>query len=326
MNVLILTPPNPVSVPNGNHVSLGRWRGILRDGGHVVRVVDLDAAQGELPPVAAKPDVVIALHAKYSGRLIQTLRRDCPGLPIVLVLTGTDLYRDFPRGSKTVQHSLDLCDRIVVLQDQAIKELPKRLRKKCDVIYQSCLPTRAQVKPLRSVFELTVVGHLRSEKDPLRTAYAVRGLPIDSRVRVTHIGGCYSASWQNRLEREVEQNPRYRWLGPLPLAQTRRYIARSQAVVISSKMEGAGNVISEAIADGVPVLSSRISGAVGMLGRDYAGFYTTGSDSELRQLIVHFEADASFRDQLRKQIENRQPLVALDREKKAWLDLVKDLS
>lgn len=323
MDILVLTPTNPISVPNGNQVSLGRWNKILREAGHRVSSLETSKGLGE-----TNPDVVVALHAKYSGKQIQRLRQKQTSaeLPIVLVMTGTDLYRDIPRGSKVACRSLEICDRIVLLQEQALVDVPAPWKKKCRVIYQSCEPLGSLVKPLRSVFEITVVGHLRVEKDPLRTAYAVRALSEASRVRVTHIGGCYDPIWQDRVELEQQGNERYRWIGPLSLAKTRRHIARSQAVVITSKMEGAGNVISEAIADGVPVLASRIPGTIGMLGKNYQGFYSCGSTSELRQVIARFESEPEFREQLRQQIEKRRPLISPLREQEAWQALLAELT
>ena len=49
-------------------------------------------------------------------------------------------------------------------------------------------------------------------------------------------------------------------------------------------------MIAEALTCGVPVVASRIDGNVGMLGRDYAGYFTPGDDRELAQLLNVFHA------------------------------------
>jgi glycosyltransferase involved in cell wall biosynthesis len=60
-------------------------------------------------------------------------------------------------------------------------------------------------------------------------------------------------------------NPRYRWLGELPRWQALRVLARSHVLVLSSLTEGGANVISEALALGVPIVASRIAGSMGLL-------------------------------------------------------------
>ena len=75
-----------------------------------------------------------------------------------------------------------------------------------------------------------------------------------------------SENMQLRAEREAAQNSRYRWLGELPRWQTQQRLQRSQLLVVSSRMEGAPNVASEALAAGVPMLSSQISGMEGPAG------------------------------------------------------------
>ena len=70
----------------------------------------------------------------------------------------------------------------------------------------------------------------------------------------------------------MQADSRYQWLGEIPHWQVRKKLARSHVMVISSKMEGGANVVTEAIAAGTPVIASRIAGNIGMLGLDYAGF------------------------------------------------------
>jgi putative glycosyltransferase (TIGR04348 family) len=329
LKTVLLSPHNPVSAPNGNRVSADRWTRILRKIGHqVTRIQLLSGGRGNIrDDEFDAADFVLALHAKHSGRILRHIHAAGGARPkTVLVLTGTDLYRDYPRGNPIVARALDIADRIVVLQDQAPLSLQPALREKCDVIYQSCSPVKAVCPPLTSVFEMTVVGHLRVEKDPLRAAMAARLLPASSRIQVTHVGGCYSDVWSARVERQTKINPRYRWRGPLSTTKTRRLIARSRVLILTSKIEGAGNVISEALSDGVPILASKIPASIGMLGGDYAGFYPCGNTAELAMLMERFETDKSFRDHLTKQVVRRRALVAIPREDRAWRELFRGLA
>ena len=71
-------------------------------------------------------------------------------------------------------------------------------------------------------------------------------------------------------------------------------LARGRLMVISSRMEGGANVASEALAHGVPVIASRISGNIGMLGKDYAGYYAPGNERALARLLWRAESDAEY--------------------------------
>jgi glycosyltransferase involved in cell wall biosynthesis len=85
--------------------------------------------------------------------------------------------------------------------------------------------------------------------------------------------------------RPKTSDPRYRWLGSVPHARALRWLASSHAMVISSRMEGGANVVCEALRIGVPVLASRISGNVGLLGERYAGYFKVGDERDLARLI-----------------------------------------
>src|SRR6185503_3543269 len=124
-----------------------------------------------------------ALHARRSFPSIQRFAAEQPGRPLVVVLTGTDLYRDIQRDGDA-QQALALATRLVVLQRQGLTELPAAVRPKGRVIYQSAPCLRARPRLPSRHFRVCVVGHLRDEKDPLRTAVAARALPAASRIEV----------------------------------------------------------------------------------------------------------------------------------------------
>ena len=71
----------------------------------------------------------------------------------------------------------------------------------------------------------------------------------------------------------MARDPRYRWTGALPHGLTRCAIRNAHLLVHPSLMEGGANVIVEAITAGTPVIASRVSGNVGMLGRNYPGLF-----------------------------------------------------
>jgi putative glycosyltransferase (TIGR04348 family) len=307
--LFIVTPAGP-GTRNGNRHTALRWAGLLRASGHRVRVAL--AWNGE------PCDALIALHARRSADSIA--RFAATGKPLVVVLTGTDLYRDLP-DSAEARRSLELADRVIVLQEAALAELERATRRKTRVVYQSADPHVRRAPPADR-FRLAVIGHLRAEKDPLRAVAAVSLLPRETRLEIVHIGGALDASLGNEAEAWMAREPRYRWLGALPHGRALGWLARSHALVVSSVMEGGANVIAEAARIGTPVLASRVPGNVGMLGARYPGYYPLGDEAALAALIARARSDRVFYKKLEKQTRARRPLFAPSAERRALAAVV----
>lgn len=308
--------PAPRGTLYGNRISALRWARILRQLGHRVAI--------ETGYAGAPCDLLVALHAKRSAPAVFEFHRRYPDRFVIVALTGTDLYRDIHH-SVAARNALDIATRLVVLQPLASDELAPGLRDKVRVIYQSV--DRTPAAPLRSdrVFQVCVAGHLRTVKDPFRAAMAVRRLPAGSRIQVVHAGAAMDASMERRARSEVQRNPRYQWLGEIPRARVRRLIASSALLVLSSRMEGGANVVSEAIVDGTPVLASRIPGSVGLLGADYPGFYPFGDTRALRDLLLRAETDSGFYRELQSRCARLAALFRPVRERSAWRKLLDEL-
>src|SRR5262249_34999999 len=204
--------------------------------------------------------------------------------------------------------------------------LPLALWPKTHIIYQSAEPSR--VRPARSphTFEVCVLGHLRSEKDPFRTALALRRLPASSPVRVTHLGQALTPAMEKPARALMARDPRYRWLGEVPGWRARRMLARSHLLVLTSRMEGGANVISEALADGVPVVASRIPGSEGILSEGYPGFFPVGDTQALADVLRQAESDQRFYTRLEEWCAGLTPMIEPARERQAWEKLLRELS
>lgn len=315
MRLLIVTPA-PKGSRKGNRITADRWVRLLRELGHRVTTSETFCDQ--------PCDVLIGLHARKSAASIRSYRTNRPDGRLAVVLTGTDLYHDLPR-SRAAQRSIELADRLVVLQAQAVAALPRELQHKARVIVQSAVAPKSRPATRTNVFEVCVVGHLRSVKDPFRTALAARRLPADSQIIVSHLGAALTADMERRARNEMLCNPRYRWLGDMPHPQALRVLARSRLLVNSSKIEGGANAICEALACGVPVLSSRIDGSIGLLGEDYPGYFEVGDTSGLAALLSRFETDAAFRGQLESRCRELARIVEPKRERAAWQRLLAEL-
>lgn len=315
MKILIVTPASAGS-RKGNRVTALRWAAILRRLGH--RVMLRDSYGGEAC------DVLIALHARRSAAAVERSRAEAPDRPVVLAMTGTDLYQDLP-DSVPALRSIALATRIVVLQPLAINALPENARARARTIFQSALPPEDAPAPSKDHFDVCVVGHLREVKDPLRAALASRRLPASSRVRIVQLGAALEPVFAERARAEASKNPRYVWLGDRPRREARRIIAASQVLVVTSRLEGGGNVISEALACGVPVLATKIDGAIGNLGEGYPGYFPVGDEQALAELLLRCERDPAFHGALRAWCERLRPQVDPARELDAWRRLLNEL-
>ena len=314
MKIALVTPARPVA-HSGNRNTAVRWAQLLRALGHHVRVqTHWDGKPAE---------IMIALHALRSHDSIAEFAAVYPRRPLVLMLTGTDLYHDI-RENLRAKRSLRLATRLVVLQEQGPAELAPGLRRKTRVIYQSARPVPCGA-PLKSCFEVCISGHLREVKDPFRLAAALQYLPVQSRIRAAQIGGAMSATMTREAHRWMQREPHYRWLGELPHGAALRRLARARLMVISSHMEGGANVVTEALAAGVPIIASRIPGNIGMLGRDYAGYYRVGDERALARLLARAETDTAFYRRLKHQCAARRHLTRTAREMQALRELLREL-
>ncbi len=315
MNIVLVTPAGARS-RYGNRGTAVRWARMLRQLGHHVCIQvcwdDSDA------------DLMIALHARRSHDSIKRYTTAHPDKPLVLTLTGTDLYRDI-RFDADAQESMRLATRMIVLQDMGLRELALQLRRKTRVVYQSAQAIRPQ-PPLRSCFEVIVSGHLRTEKDPFRAVAALAHLPSESRIRITHVGSAMSLEMEREARTWMKKESRYRWLGEVTHGRAMQLLARAQVMVISSQMEGGANVVCEALAVDTPVIASRVSGNLGMLGTHYAGYYPLANERALAKLLWRAESDARYLAQLRQQCRQRKPLMSAANERRALKRALDEIS
>ena len=131
MKVCMVTPAPPRSL-TGNRVTALRWARLLGQLGHRVTVAEEYDGQA--------CDVMVALHARKSARSIERLTEERPETPIVLALTGTDLYRD-GRPCPTTKLSLQLARAIVVLPPEGLRAVPDWARARA-----SCTRVRLSIR------------------------------------------------------------------------------------------------------------------------------------------------------------------------------------
>ncbi len=316
MRVLIVYPA-VVGLSNGNWVTAERWRKLLGQLGHTVEVAaTFDEARDA-------PDLMIALHAIKSSDAIERCRAALATVPIVVVLTGTDLYGD--QSATKIKPVLALADRIVVLQSATADDVGAAFRDKVRVIHQSVASQSGAMEKSADYFDVCVVGHLREVKDPFRAAEAAGDLPRESKVRITQIGAAMTEPMREMAALLERDNPCFRWMGELPREEALGRIASSHLLVNSSRIEGGAAVICEAVVAGTPILATRIPGNVGFLGSDYEGLFDVGDTEQLRILLLAAENDAGFYQRLKDQCESRSFLFVPQREKRKWAELIGEL-
>ena len=316
MRIVLITPEGPTK-RTGNRVASRRWSRILRGLGHRVRI----ASRYDGRPA----DMMVAIHAWRSADAIERFKARYPARPVVLQLSGTDIYHYLRSDPGPTLRAMKLADRLVGLNELAPKAVPKALRKRLRIIFQSATPPALARRPSRRRMTIAVIGHLRDVKDPLRAAAAARLLPAGSRIRIEQVGRAYTGQWAARARAEMKANRRYRWRGDVPLASVRRLLASSHAMVISSLSEGGANVISEAIIAGVPVLASRVDGNVGLLGGGYSGYFPVGDTRALARLLERLEREPAFARLLATAVARRAPLFRPAREIAAWRRLLAEV-
>jgi len=317
MDIILITPPGP-STRTGNAVAALRWARILRRLGQRVTIATEYADE----PV----DAMVAIHAWRGAEAVRRFKLRYPQRPLIIQLSGTDIYHYINEDPAPTVRSMELADRLVALNSLAWRVVPKRFRNKLRVIFQSAPKPSVHRQPSRRRVEVSVIGHLRDVKDPFRAAEAARLLPPTSRIRIVHIGRAYSAEWAAKATSEMAANPRYLWRDDVPRAVVQKLLQRSHAMVLSSLSEGGANVISEAIVAGVPILASRMDGNIGLLGADYPGYIPVGDTKALARLLQRIEGDRRFVAMLRRGITRRAPLFRPEREIAAWRRLLAELS
>ena len=273
-------------------------------------------------------DGLVALHARRSAQSIEAWFRTFPEKPLVVALTGTDLYRDIHQDS-SAQNSLKFAHRLIVLQEQGSLEVPVQWRNKCRLIFQSTPRRGARPKTSRHL-RAVMVGHLRDEKSPQVLFQACRQITPDEGILIDHIGHALDPELGDMAAQTARECSHYRWLGGLTHPQVKGHIQRAHVLIHTSHIEGGAHVILEAVCSGTPVLASNIPGNAGMLGPDYAGYFKPGDSAQLVEMLreahPRIKSGALRLQALKAQCDARAHLFEPRREQSALIDLLNEFN
>jgi putative glycosyltransferase (TIGR04348 family) len=311
---VVLVTPALAGANNGNWQTARRWARMLAP---LARVTVTDRWTG------GDAALMVALHARRSAASVAAWRAAYPHRPLLLVLTGTDLYRDIDHDAQA-QASLAAADRLVVLNALGAQRLPMALRSRCRVVLQSC-PARRPLPKTPRHLRAVMVGHLRDEKDPLTYLRAAERLAPRGDILLDHIGGALDPALGDAARALAARLAHYRWLGALPHAVTRGHVQRAHVLVHASRMEGGAHAVIEALRCGTPVIASRIDGNLGLLGQDWPASFDVGDDAALATLLAQARDDPAMLSALRQRTAERAPLFAPEAEAATLRQIVNEL-
>lgn len=300
MHIGLITPASGGKT-GGNQATTDRWRAAIENLGHEVTVATRYDNEHF--------DLMLALHAYRSAESIAGFRARFPSKPLVIALTGTDIYHFQASDPKTTLASMNAATTLIGLHDRVADDIPDHLHDRLYTVFQSAISfdhieavggsgSDENQDRGHQPFTICVIGHLREEKDPFRTARAVRAIPNDVAVRVFHAGRAHSDEWAKAARQEMGVNNRYTWLGEVDQERVRQLMCASDLMVISSVMEGGANVVSEACVAGLPVIASDISGNVGLLGDAYPGYYPVKDTRALTECLLRAARETAFLETL----------------------------
>jgi glycosyltransferase involved in cell wall biosynthesis len=97
-------------------------------------------------------------------------------------------------------------------------------------------------------------------------------------------------------------------------------------MVVSSTVEGGPNCLSEAIVAGLPSITTAIDGCVGVLGKDYPGYFPIGDSGALSELLLRSENDPTYLSELEEAVAAIAPQFTRENERRRWAELLDQLS
>ncbi|MBM4312420.1 MAG: glycosyltransferase family 4 protein [Deltaproteobacteria bacterium] len=302
MKGIILTPAFSPRF-TGNAVTAGRIAREVTEDGIECRVIDLSAVgEAEAEKTARKfgPDLIHGFHAYKSGRIALAIK-EMLEIPLIMTLTGTDLYVDLKTKEKreTVLRVLAKSDRITVFNDPARRLLIREgiAPQKITVIHQSVSFPERQERDFRSELHIgrrtqvcLLMGGIRRIKN---FGYA---FPVLEKVRIRFpdlclliAGGVLEEEEFRRLTRKSRDRPWIRFLGEVSRKEIPSLLSCVDIVLNTSDSESEANAILEALSFGKVVVGRRISGNASLL-NDKTG-YLFRNKKELHELILRILRD-----------------------------------
>ncbi len=348
MKILYLDPALPETT-SGNNSTSSRIAEHWRDLGHAVTSLSV---RGELPENDAQvrkqiteSDLLVALHAKHCHSILKIWHDLHKPVPLILIVSGTDLFEPLLESGEVSNEFRWACEeasRIVTLAGGLEEFFPASRQQewgtKSRVIYQGAKPVEwscQEYDPQQAV----VIGHLRAVKDPLLPVRAIEILRErlsrdqaavkDVQLTIRHFGKLLDLTLEEKVEAAQEQlasGPlRWQWNGPVSETGIRQVMSSAPLLIMPSLHEGGANVVGEFLVSGLPIVASRVAGNTGILGEDWPALFDAGDSRALADLLLLWNQDEGFREQVYQAARNLAGQHDLRCERQRWGDLFEEL-
>lgn len=282
-------------------------------------LVAADLAPAFARTVAAwRPDIVLATWLYPDGCAAATLCQQA-GLPLVLITQGTDTHgylRDPVRRRKIVQAVA--ASRATICRSADLGRLlvgagapPERLKTVYNGVDTAIFRLRDRQEARREVGidpegpVLLFVGNLLPVKNPLFLIRAVAGVNRQRRsaglapARLYLIGDGPMRPTVTREIADQDMATTVTLLGRRPPVEVAAWMAAADRLCLTSHNEGFPNVILEALACGLPVVSTRVGGIGEKIDRPACGqLVTPGDEAAYEAALLAALADPSSRESL----------------------------
>jgi glycosyltransferase involved in cell wall biosynthesis len=307
---VVLLCPTPLDPPRGNAVTVARIARGLRARGLDARVWHApDAAAGaalESEAAHARPALVHAFHARHAGPLGRRLAA-VAGAPLVITLTGTDVYEDLPHPARgpLVRETLAAAAAVTAFHESVAAALggnggPRETR-------LAIVPQSVQFEPPGAAASPRITGDpcllfpagVRAVKRPRLPLAALDGLARRRpATRLWYAGPVLEPDEHARLLRDLAARPWARHVGAVPHAAMPALLTAADIVLNCSRSEGGmANAVLEALALGRAVLASDIPGNRSLIEPDVTGLLWD-SEAELAEGAERLAADPALRGRL----------------------------
>ncbi len=294
----------PLDSPRGNTTTAFRIAERLNMAGHQATAMHTDT-----PPVA---DAQISLHVLKTAAASAHFAKHQSG-KLFIRLTGTDINGGFEKNPALSEQTIALAEKLVVTHPACLPQIPDRWQTKTLVIYPSVTIPKPKNIPTPSSPLFTCIGHLRPVKVPHLMYTAIQKIP-QADLAAASIGNAYDVTDGQQALLNARQDARYQWHAGCDRPTALAWMQASLATINSSNSEGGANTVMEAIQLRVPVLATGIAGNRGFLGDDYDGYFETGREDQLAELMRRCLSDADFVERLKSQLDQRRPLFSIERE------------
>jgi glycosyltransferase involved in cell wall biosynthesis len=250
-------------------------------------------------------DVIIAYQTIIDG-LIGVIAKKLFNIPVIVSIRAEKEYKihDFYKSRVFSPFVFKNADKVIVqlqrIRDDLLSEFSKYKEDKLRKILEKkicIIPNGVSSQPLGTTKDNTVlyVGRLIRTKG---LEYLISAMKECTNENLLIVGDGPEMRSLKRMARNMNNVD---FVGQIPPEEVSYYIQRSQMLALPSLTEGSPNVILEAMAGGIPVISTRIAGIPELVEHGKTGFLTEpGNVEEIAYYIKKLAHDENLRNELGK--------------------------